>query len=202
MTQDKQTQGWSLANDHASTTLLSLVYDPTDNNMLVASLCAFTSVEVYTALKAQLEKNSSTAYSMRAIPDSGQPVHLTPAKRGYITDRQAFDEFHARAFAASFLHKKTGDPRFNPGAAFYVVPLGDDKPEDLFIERLIAATPLPLQREWKSYLLSAGRIKKLVSPLPVIGLPDIFKDPLKVSVLGWDSIVSEGLQNGLIQFVE
>ena len=192
--------GWMLANDHASTTLISLVYDPTDRHMLVAALCSFTSMEIYTALKAQLEKNSATAYSMRAIPDKGSPITLSGAGRGYVTDKQPFDQFRARAFGAAFVNKKAGDPRLNPGTAFYVLPFGDDKPEDLFIERLIAATPLPLLREWKEYLLSAGRARKLVSELPVIGLPGVFNTPLKVSVLGWDKVVSDGLQHGLIQF--
>ena len=198
----QQPTDWVLANDHASTSLVSLVYDPTDRNMLVAALCAFTSVEIFTALKAQLEKNNSAAYSMRAIPETGTPVMLTAAGRGYFTDKQTFEEFRARAFAASFVHKKAGDPRLYPGAAFYVIPFGGDQPEDLFIERLIASTPLPLQREWKSYLLSAGRVKKLVSELPVIGAPDIFKAPLKVSTVGWENVVTDGLKQGLIQFDE
>ena len=197
-----KSQDWVLANDHASASLVSLVYDPTDKNMLVAALCAFTSVEVYTALKAQLEKNNSAAYSMKAIPETGNPIMLSGAGRGYFTDKQTFDEFRARAFSACFVHKKAGDPRLYPGAAFYVVPFGEDKPEDLFIERLIASTPLPLQREWKGYLLSAGGKKKLVSELPVIGLPGIFKTPLKISVIGWEDIVTDGLKQGLIQFNE
>ena len=202
MAKKDEPQEWMLANDHASASLVSLVYDPTDRNMLVAALCSFTAVETYTALKAQLEKNNSAAYSLKAIPDTGQPVLLTGAGRGYFTDKQDFTEFHARAFAASFVHKKAGDPRLYPGAAFYVLPFGDELPEDLFIERLIASTSLPLQREWKGYLLSAGRVKKLVSELPVLGQPDIFKTPLKVNVVGWDSLVTEGLKQGLIQFNE
>lgn len=196
----EQPTDWVLANDHASTSLISLVYDPTDKYMLVAALCAFTSVEVYTALKAQLEKNNSAAYSMRAIPDTGNPITLSGAGRGYFTDKQSFDQFRARAFSACFVHKKAGDPRLFPGAAFYVIPFGEDKPEDLFIERLIASTPLPLQREWKSYLLSAGGKKKLVSELPIIGQADIFKASLKVSAIGWDSVVSDGLKQGFISF--
>ena len=195
-------QEWMLANDHASTSLMSLAYDPTDRNMLVAALCSFTAQGIYAALKAQLEKNNSAAYSMKAIPDAGNPILLTAAGRGYITDKQEFHEFHARAFAASFVHKKAGDPRFYPGAAFYVIPIGEQSVEDLFIERLIAVTPLPLQRAWKSYLLSAGRVKKLVSELPVIGQPDIFQTPLRISAVGWDNVVCDGLKNKLIQFTE
>jgi len=202
MTQKQDEAEWVLANDHASTTLISLVYDPTDRNMLVAALCAFTSVEVFTALKAQLEKNNSTAYSMKAIPSVGDKVvFLTGAGRGYFTDKQLFDDFRARAFAASFVHKGAGDPRLRPGASFYVIPFGNDNPEDLFIERLIAATPLPVQREWKSYLFSAGGKKKLVSELPAIGMPT-FKSAFKVSAVGWEEIVTDGLKQGLIQFVE
>jgi hypothetical protein len=198
----QQPTDWVLANDHASTPLVSLVYDPTDKNMLVAALCSFTAAGVYTALKAQMEKNNSAAYSMKAIPESGNPILLSAAGRGYITDKQTFDEFHARAFAASFIHKKAGDPRFYPGAAFYIVQIGDQAVEDLFMERLIAVTPLPLLREWKGFLISAGRKKKLVSELPVIGQPGIFKTPLKVSAVGWDNIVTEGLQNHLVHFEE
>ena len=200
----KQPTEWSLANDHAGTPLISLVYDPTDRNMIVAALCAFTAASVYTALKAQMEKNNSAAYSMKAIPDSGSDVKaLTAAGRGYVTDKQEFAQrFHARAFSACFIHKKAGDPRLYPGMAFYVVPIGEQNVEDLFIERLIAATPLPILREWKGYLLSAGKQKKLVSSLPLIGRPDIFPTPLRVSVLGWEDVVTDGLQNRLIHFEE
>jgi len=198
----QQPTDWVLANDHASATLISAVYDPADKNMLVAALCTFTSAELQLAIKAQLEKNNSAAYSLRAIPDmnGNKAVLMSSAGRGYITESRHLSEFHARALATTFIHKKAGDPRLL-GGAFYIVPLGEQDIEDLFIDRLIVTSHLTIQREWKSYLLSIGRQMKLVSELPTIGAP-IFKGCLRVHPSGWDDAISGGLKAGLIEFVE
>ena len=46
-----------LANDHASVALSSVVYDPGEDDLLVAAFTVATSVELLVAIKAQLEKN-------------------------------------------------------------------------------------------------------------------------------------------------
>ena len=68
-----------LANDHANVTLLSLVYDPDENNLLVAAFTVATA-----AIKAQLEKHSKN--SLRAIDlVGGDTIPLHGAGFGYFT---------------------------------------------------------------------------------------------------------------------
>jgi len=46
-----------LANEHASVALASVVYDPGEEDLLVAAFTVATSIDLLVAIKAQLEKN-------------------------------------------------------------------------------------------------------------------------------------------------
>jgi hypothetical protein len=76
-----------LANDHANVTLSSLVYDPDENNLLVAAFTvatAATAAELLAAIKVQLEKHGKNG--LRAIDRAGdETIQLRGAGFGYVT---------------------------------------------------------------------------------------------------------------------
>jgi len=73
-----------LANDHANVTLSSLVYDPDENNLLVAAFTVATAAELLAAIKAQLEKHGKNG--LRAIDLAGdETIQLRGAGFGYVT---------------------------------------------------------------------------------------------------------------------
>ena len=73
-----------LANDHANVTLSSLVYDPVENNLLVAALIVTTAIELLAVIKAQLEQYGKNA--CRAIDLAGdKTIQLRGASFGYAT---------------------------------------------------------------------------------------------------------------------
>jgi hypothetical protein len=201
MSSNQKTE-YMLTNEHANVTLSSFVYDPDDNNLLVAAFTVATSVELLTAIKAQLEKHGKNG--LRAIDLAGsETISLRGAGFGYVTVKTPLRKVNARGMATVFLHKAATDPSLVPGNCFYVVATADQKREvpRLFIQRLMSATYHTILPEWADYLLKAGLKHKLVTRLPIAGNGD-FVRALRVerSPEGWQTVISAGLRDGKIAF--
>ena len=196
-----KTPEWWLANEHANVALASLVYDPAEDNLIVAALVAASTAQLMTAIKAQLEKNGNNhlkAHDLAGVEDS---IPLIGAGRGYITHKVDMTRINARGQVMALAHKLCADPGATRDAHFYLT-LSDPNAQlaDEFIKRLIAATYITILPGWKDYLLQVGRDKELVAPLPSIG--SFFRSPLRVRTnnAAWGDIVSEGLREGHITF--
>ncbi len=192
-----------LANDHASVTLSSVVYDPGEDDLLVAAFTVATSVELLVAIKAQLEKNGRN--HLRVIDMAGgDTLYLRGAGFGYVTVKSSLRKVNARGLAVAFLHKAATDPALVPGDWFYVVATADQVSAlpDLFVQRLMSAMYHTILPEWKDYLLAVGLKRKLVTRLPIAGGKDDFAQALRVerSPEGWQDIISAGLRDHTIAF--
>ena len=198
----KQASELMLVNDHASVTLSSLVYDPAENDLLVAALTVATSAELLAAIKAQLEKHGRNA--LRAVDlVSNEIIQLRGAGFGYVTLKVPLRKINAKGLAVVFLHKAATDPNLVPGNAFYVVATAAQAKQlpSLFIQRLMSATFHTILPEWQGYLLNAGFKHHLVARLPMAGNGD-FAHALRVerSPQGWQDVISHGLHQRKITF--
>ena len=191
-----------LANDHANVTLSSLVYDPDENNLLVAAFTVATAAELLAAIKAQLEKHGKN--SLRAVDlAGGDTIQLRGAGFGYVTCKTSLRQVNARGLAVTFLHKAATDPSLVPGNCFYVVATADQAKAvpTLFIQRLMSATFHTILPEWADYLLKAGLKHKLITKLPIAGNGDFAKAyRVERSPEGWQAVISAGLRDGKIVF--
>ena len=191
-----------LVNEHASVTLSSLVYDPAENDLLVAALTVATSAELLLAIKAQLEKHGRNA--LRAVDlTSSEIIPLRGAGHGYVTLKVPLRKINAKGLAVAFLHKAATDPSLVPGNAFYVVATAAQAKQlpMLFIQRLMSATFHTILPEWQGYLLKAGFKQQLITRLPIAGNRD-FVHALRVerSPQGWQEAISAGLKSGRLTF--
>ncbi len=191
-----------LLNEHASVTLSSLVYDPAENDLLVAALTVAPSAELLTAIKAQLEKHGRNV--LRAVDlVSNEVISLRGAGFGYVTIKTPLRKINAKGLAVAFLHKAATDPAVVPGNVFYVVATAAQAKQlpSLFIQRLMSATFHTILPEWQGYLLQAGFKHQLITRLPIVGNPD-FAHALRVerSPEGWQAVISRGLRSGKIAF--
>lgn len=194
----KQPAEWLLANDHANVTLSSLVYDPAENDLLVAAFTVATAVELLAAIKAQLEKHGRNA--LRAIDlANSETLNLRGAGFGYVTVKTPLRKINAKGLAAVFLHKAALDPSLVPGNVFYVIATAAQAKElpALFGQRLMSATYHTILPAWQGYLLNAGFKHQLITRLPIIGNRD-FAHALRVdrSPQGWQAVISRGLKSG------
>ena len=95
---------YMLSNNHADVTLSSVVYDPNENNLLVAAFTVATSVELLAA-KAQLEKHGKN--SLRAIDLAGsETIPLRGAGFGYVTVKCSLRSVNARGMVTVFLQSR------------------------------------------------------------------------------------------------
>ncbi len=192
-----------LANDHASVALASVVYDPGEDDLLVAAFAVAASVELLVAIKAQLEKNGRNPLNVVDMA-GGDTLHLRGAGSGYVTVKSSLRRVNARGLAVAFLHRAAADPALVPGDWFYVVATADQVGvvPDLFVQRLTSATYHTILPEWKDYLLAAGLKRKLVTRLPIAGGKDDFAHALRVERCpeGWQDIISAGLRDHAITF--
>ncbi len=191
-----------LLNEHASVTLSSLVYDPAENDLLVAALTVATSAELLAAIKAQLEKHGRNV--LKAVDLASQEVMpLRGAGFGYVTLRSPLRRINAKGLAVAFLHKAATDPNLVPGNAFYIVATAAQARQlpALFVQRLMSATFHTILPEWQGYLLNAGFKQQLITRLPIVGGGD-FAHALRVerSAEGWRDVVSHGLRQRKITF--
>ncbi len=199
---NKPTCELMLLNDHASVTLSSLVYDPAENDLLVAALTVATSAELLAAIKAQLEKHGRNA--LKAVDLASQEVMpLRGAGFGYVTLRSPLRRINAKGLAVAFLHKAATDPNLVPGNAFYIVATAAQARQlpALFVQRLMSATFHTILPEWQGYLLNAGFKQQLITRLPIVGGGD-FAHALRVerSAEGWRDVISHGLRQRKITF--
>ena len=193
---------WMLANDHANVMLSSLIYDPAENDLLVAAFTVATSIELLAAIKAQLEKHGRNA--LRAIDlVNNETINLRGAGFGYVTIKAPLRKVNAKGLAVVFLHKAATDPSHVPGNFFYVVATASQAKQlpTLFVQRLMSATYHTILPDWQGYLLKAGFKHQLVTRLPIAGKAD-FAHALRVerSPQGWQDVISHGLRTGKITF--
>ena len=188
---------WVLYNDHANVTLFDLVYSPAEDNLLVAALVAAASKTLYTAIKAQLEKNGGNGLAAQQL--GGDKVQVRGAGRGYICVETPLLKAGATGSAYIFAHKLAADPRGASGDAFYVLPNGADLTQ-LFTERLRVACEFAVRPEWGEYLLEMGLEQNLVTDLPTFGQGSFFPRALRVEREGWKDIISGGLRDGALSF--
>jgi hypothetical protein len=198
----KKTSEFILANDHANVMLSSLVYDPDENNLLVAAFTVATSVELLATIRAQLEKHGKN--TLHAIDLAGdETIPLRGAGFGYVTVKSPLRKVNARGQACVFLHKAATDPSLVPSNCFYVVATADQKHDvpRLFIQRLMSATFHTLLPERADYLLAAGLKTKLVTRLPIAANGD-FVRAFRVERCpeGWQAVIGVGLREGKIVF--
>ena len=189
-----------LSNGHANALALSLIYDPNDDNMLVATVVTSTSGQMLEALKAQMEKNGGNV--LKAVQDEGEPVFLTAAGRGYAHAKALFLKANAAGQARAHLHPLAGDPRLHPKQNyFYVVAEADAAPCQKFGQRLELATYHTVLPDWYKYLMQAGTDDGLVESLPVIGEPGYFAAAFRVlkDDDAWGKLITQGLRSGAIQ---
>ncbi len=163
-----------LSNSHMRATVASVVWSETDTQLVAALVGAVDKVAL-NALKAEMEKNTSSALRL-----SGDvQADLTGARRGGPTLSASLERANAHGAALLLQHWRAGDPRQleQPGKArkdkkeaddyFYVVALCGEDLAAKFLERLQIALPWPLRRAWAQPLLDLGCEHRLVQPLSV-----------------------------------
>jgi len=188
-----------LSNGHANALALSLVYDPNDDNMLVATVLTSTSSQMLEAIKAQMEKNGGNL--LKAVQDEGEPVFLTAAGRGYTHAKALFLKANATGQARAHLHPLAGDPRLHPKQNhFYVVAEAGTDPIQKFGQRLELATYHTVTPEWYAFLLHQGQAQELVETLPMIGEGGYFTTAYRVlkDDDAWGDLIRQGLQTHAI----
>ncbi len=202
---DEKKSELMLANEHAAVNLSSLVYDPGEDNLLVAALAAASATELLLAIKAQLEKHSRNNH-LQVIDLAGvaETLLVRGAGSGYAVVKSPLRKVNAKGMAVVFLHWAATDPSLTSGDWFYVVATADQAADvsTLFVERLMSATYHTILFEWRHYLLKAGLKKKLVTELPIAGSLGDFAQALRVerSPEGWQTIISKGLRDGKLKF--
>jgi hypothetical protein len=202
---DQKQSELMLANEHASVTLSSLVYDPAEDNLLVAALAVASATELLVAIKAHLEKHAKKNW-LRVVDLAGveDTLLVRGAGFGYAVAKSPLRKVNARGTAVAFLHRAATDPGLVSCDWFYVVATTDQRGDvpALFIERLMAATYHTILPEWGDYLFKVGLKKKLVADLPILGQPDDFSRALRVERCpeGWQAILSKGLRDGKLKF--
>jgi hypothetical protein len=101
MDEQKQSE-LMLANDHASVTLSSLVYDPAEDNLLVAALTVASATELLIAIKAHLEKHAKKNW-LRVVNLAGieDTLLVRGAGFGYAVAKSPLRKVNARGTAVA-----------------------------------------------------------------------------------------------------
>ncbi len=102
---DEKKSELMLANEHAAVNLSSLVYDPGEDNLLVAALAAASATELLLAIKAQLEKHSRNNH-LQVIDLAGvaETLLVRGAGSGYAVVKSPLRKVNAKGMAVVFLH--------------------------------------------------------------------------------------------------
>jgi hypothetical protein len=207
---------FSLANAHTRATVLSAVWDESEHQ-LVASVLSASDNQSLLALKAELEKNTTSQLTLTLVKRN---VALTGARRGYARVQTPHDKFHSHGGTLAVQHWKSLDPRevlppprkdgeTSPPLTFYVVARAGDCLTTLFAQRLQLALNLPIQLAWAETLLTLGQEVDLVQPLatarhphlpaaaqPFVAGLRVFKDETR-----WHTeVVAPALARGQITF--